>query len=101
MLLVCGEQKKEKEKTGVTRMAGVNNAINTLSIGPISHVSLALPLHVAKPPLRPLHINDHVIIWMLMAVIAQLICMFSLLLLPVSSSTSTASLLSLRSCLPL
>lgn len=47
-------------------MAGIDNTINTLSIGPISHVSSALPLSCSKPP----HIN--VIIWMLMAVIAQL-----------------------------
>lgn len=49
-------------------MAGINNAINTLFIGPISHVSSAPPLSCSKNP----HINDHVIIWMLMAVIAQL-----------------------------
>lgn len=36
-------------------MAGINNAINTLSIGPISHVSSAQPLHVAKPPAPPAH----------------------------------------------
>lgn len=49
-------------------MAGINNTITTLSIGPISHVGSALPLSCSKTP----HINDHVIIWMLMAVIAQL-----------------------------
>lgn len=48
-------------------MAGINNTINTLSISPISHVSSATFME-QKPP----HINDHVIIWMLMAVIAQL-----------------------------
>lgn len=49
-------------------MADINNTINALSIGPISHVSSALPLPCSKTP----HINDHVIMWMLMAVIAQL-----------------------------
>lgn len=53
---------------GLTLMAGINNAINTLSIGGISHVSSAPPLSCSKLP----HINDHVIIWMIMAVIAQL-----------------------------
>lgn len=45
-------------------MAGINDTVNTLSIGPISHVSSALP--------QTLHLNDHVIIWMLTAVIAEL-----------------------------
>lgn len=53
---------------GLTRRAGINNAINTLLIGPISHVGSALPLSCSQTP----HINDHVTIWMVMAVTAQL-----------------------------
>lgn len=51
---------------GLKLMADVNGTINTLSI---SHVSSALPLSCSK---HLPHINDHVIIWMLMAVTAQL-----------------------------
>ncbi len=45
-------------KTDSTLMAGINNTINALSIGPISHVSSVLPLSCSKTS----HINDHGII---------------------------------------